>query len=336
MRQSNSLNAIRIMFVVITIYAGITLAMGQSFSKAWIGAAGGLVFGLAVLLLDIALRNFTIRGFSTGTVGLLIGIICAWLITQIGIFKAGWMQQFELLTEIFNFAMYLGFGFIGIMLALRSKREEFSLLIPYVRFRQDSLQDLPTLLDSNVIIEGRVPGVCGTGFLSGTLVIPHFVLDELQALADSSNETKRRRGKRGLEFLHKMQSSLDFEVTINEEDFPEESTVDGKLTALGKRLGARILTNDANLAKVARLQGVSVLNLNELSKALRSSLTTGDELELDLVKEGKDDQQAIGYLPDGTMIVVNNGKAKIGTVQPVVIVSSVQTNAGRLIFADLK
>ncbi len=335
MRQSISLNAIRVLFVVITIYVGITLAMGKSLDSAWIGALGGLVFGVLIVLLDIALRDFSIRGFSTGTIGLLIGLLCAWLIKQIGLFEAGWMKS-DLLTEVFDFATYLGFGFIGVMLALRSKREEFSLLIPYVRFRQDSLQDLPTLLDSNVIIDGRIPGLCSTGFLGGTLVVPRFVLNELQTLADSANETKRARGKRGLESLNKMQSSGKFEVTIYEEDFPDEAQVDGKLTALGKMLGARILTNDANLAKVARLQGVSVLNLNELSAALRSSVSAGDEMELELVKEGRDAGQAVGYLPDGTMIVVNNGKSKIGTVQSVVIASFVQTSAGRLIFADLK
>ena len=336
MRHSISLNVIRVLFVVITIYVGITLAMGESLDKAWIGGFCGLVFGVLIVLLDVALRNLSIRGFSTGTVGLLIGFLCAWLVTRMGITEAGWMQQFDFFTEIFNFAIFLAFGFIGVMLALRSKREEFSLLIPYVRFRQDSLQELPALLDSNVIIDGRIPAICATGFLGGVLVVPRFVLDELQTLADSPSEPKRLRGKRGLEALNQMQSSNQFEVVINEEDFPMEKTVDGKLTTLGKQLGARILTNDANLAKVARLQGVSVLNLNELSNALRSAVSTGDVLDLELVKEGKDDQQAVGYLPDGTMIVVNDGKKKLGSVQKVVIVSSVQTSAGRLIFAELK
>ena len=245
------------------------------------------------------------------------------------------MEQFDLLAEVFNLAIYLAFGFIGMMLALRSKREEFSLLIPYVRFRQDSLQDLPTLLDSNVIIDGRIPSVCATGFLGGSLVVPRFVLDELQTLADSSDETKRVRGKRGLESLKQMQDSGEFEVIIHEEDVAGENTVDSKLSALGKRLGARILTNDSNLSKVARLQGVSVLNLNELAKSLRPNVTPGDELDLELVKEGKDNHQAVGYLADGTMIVVNQAKEKIGTTQPIVIASSVQTSGGRLIFAEL-
>ena len=336
MRQSISHNAIRVLFVVITIYVGITLAMGESLGNAWVWALGGLAFGLLIVLLDVSLRNFSIRGFSTGTIGLFIGMLCAWLISRIGFFESGWMNQFELVREVFNFAIYLGFGFIGMMLALRSKREEFSLLIPYVRFRQDSLQELPTLLDSNIIIDGRIHGICNTGFLGGAFVVPQFVLEELQSMADSSNGSKRNRGKRGLEFLDKMQTSKNYEVIINEERFPGESSVDGKLTALGKRLGARILTNDANLAKVARLQGVSVLNLNELSKALRLSLNTGDEMELELVKEGKDSDQAVGFLADGTMIVVNKAKPKIGTTQPIIIASSVQTSAGRLIFADLK
>ncbi len=336
MQKSISLNVIRAFFVVVTIYVGIIVAMGDDIDSGWIGALAGLAFGLIVILIDIALRNFSIRGFSTATVGLLIGFLCAWLVTRIGFLQAGWMQQFELANEAFNMAIYLAFGFIGVMLALRSKREEFSLLIPYVRFRQDSLQELPTLIDSNIIIEGRLPGIISTGFLGGSLVVPRFVLDELQTLADSSDESKRSKGKRGLESLKKMQESDSFDIIITEEDIPDETTVDGKLTELSKRIGARILTNDANLAEVARLQGVTVLNLNELAKSLRSRVSPGDEIELDLVKEGKDKNQAVGFLSDGTMIVVNEGREKIGTTQNVVIASSMQTSAGRLIFADLR
>ena len=309
--------------------------MGKSNDFWWFGSICGLGFASCIIILDIGLRYFSIRTFSHGTFGLLIGLLCAWLVTRIGIAEAGWVQDFPLAGNIFNLAAYLGFGFIGVMLALRSKREEFSLLIPYVRFRQDALQDLPTMLDTNVIIDGRVPGICGTGFLGGTLVVPRFVLDDLQKMADSADELKRARGKRGLDSLNRMQSTDKLEVIIHDETFDPGLSSDGKMVELADLLGARILTNDSSLGKVARLKGIVVLNLNELAMAIRPIVSPGDELELELVKEGKDDHQAVGYLPDGTMIVVNRGKPHIGTTQQVVVAGAVQTSAGRLIFAEL-
>lgn len=336
MQQSVSLNVIRTFFVVISTAIGVSIAMGESLNLGWLGALCGLFFGLFVVLVDISLRNFSIRGFSTGTFGLLIGLLCAWLVTRIGFFQSGWVVQFPLAAEIFNLAVYLGFGFVGMMLAIRSKREEFSLLIPYVRFRQDSLQELPILLDSNVIIDGRVPGLCSTGFLGGSLIVPRFVLNELQTLADSSDDLKRSRGKRGLECLKRMQANERLVVEIHEDDTSSDELVDARLIELGARMGARILTNDANLAKVARLKDVSVLSINELAMAVKPTVAPGDELDLELVKEGKDDHQAVGYLPDGTMIVVNQGITHIGSTRSVVVAGAVQTSAGRLIFAELK
>ncbi len=336
MHQSVSLNVIRTFFVVVATAIGVSISMGESLNLGWLGALCGLGFGLFVVIVDLSLRNFSIRGFSTGTFGLLIGLLCAWLVTRIGFFQSGWIVQFPLAAEIFNLAVYLGFGFIGMMLAIRSKREEFSLLIPYVRFRQDSLQELPILLDSNVIIDGRVPGLCSTGFLGGSLIVPRFVLDELQALGDSSDELKRSRGKRGLECLKRMQANDRLSVEIHEDESSNGDSVDARLIELGSRMGARILTNDANLAKVARLKDVSVLSVNELAMAVKPTVAPGDELDLELVKEGKDEHQAVGYLPDGTMIVVNQGITHLGSTRSVVVAGAVQTSAGRLIFAELK
>ena len=338
MMKTGSQKLIRLLFLVITVLVGVSVALGVKLTlpTALIGGILGAAFGGIVFLVELSLRNVTIKGFSFGTIGLLIGLLCAWLVTRIQFFDSGWLQQFEEAGQIFNLAVFLAFGFIGMMLALRSKREEFSLLIPYVRFRQDSLHEVPILLDSNIIIDGRVAQLCETGFIGGTLIVPQFVLDELQLLADSPNETKRGPGKKGLENLKKMQADEKIEITVYDDDDVTESTVDGRLVELGQRLNARILTNDANLAKVCRLKGVTVLNLNELAVALKPNLENGDELELQLVKEGKDHHQAVGFLGDGTMIVVNHGVDLIGSKQKVVVSSSVQTNSGRLIFADLK
>jgi len=205
-----------------------------------------------------------------------------------------------------------------------------------VRFRRDAIQGQPLLVDTNIIIDGRIPRVCETGFLGGQLIIPRFVVDEMHVLADSNDAIKRERGQRGLECLNQMQQAPGITITIHDEVFPAEKHVDTKLIQLSKQLGARLLTNDANLGKVARLRGVDVLNLNELVKALRPVVIPGDELELNLIKEGKDSHQAVGYLSDGTMIVVNQSADRIGQTVDVVVSSALQTSAGRLIFAELK
>ncbi len=338
MKDAGSQKLIRILFLIISMMMGVSVALGVDFGlkMAVVGGFLGAVFAAIIFLIELTLRDVTIKGFSFGTVGLLIGLLCAWLVTRIEFFNSGWLQQFEAVGQIFNLAIYLGLGFIGMMLALRSKREEFSLLIPYVRFRQDSLQEVPILLDSNIIIDGRVDRLCETGFIGGTLIVPQFVLDELQLLADSSNEAKRITGKRGLEHLKDWQTRKEIDVSIYDVAHSAELTVDAKLIELGRKLNARILTNDANLAKVARLKGVTVINLNELATALKTHLETGDEIEIHLTKEGKENHQAVGYLHDGTMIVINHAVSLIGSRQKVVVASAMQTNSGRLIFADLK
>ncbi|MEO0413821.1 MAG: twitching motility protein PilT [Verrucomicrobiota bacterium] len=331
MRGSHSLRLIRTIFVVICCVIGLFVGLAQDTTQPWLGVVVGLAFGSFILLIDLSLRDFSIRGFSTGTFGLLIGLLCAWLITRIDFFGG----MFEFATHIFHLMAFIGLGFIGMMLALRSKREEFSLLIPYVRFRQDSLQEIPLLLDSNVIIDGRIMPLCDTGFVGGAMIVPRFVLDELQLLADSPDDVKRQSGKRGLDNLKEMQEHTDFDISIYEDDVADEKTVDGKLVGLGTLLGARVLTNDSNLSKIARLKGVSVLNLNELSQAVKPKILPGEKINLELVKEGKDEHQAVGYLADGTMIVVNQGRHYVGSTRSVEITKSVQTSGGRLIFAEL-
>jgi uncharacterized protein YacL len=233
--------------------------------------------------------------------------------------------------------VYASFAYLGMMLAMRSNRDEFSLIIPYVKFTRETTQHEPLVVDTNVIIDGRIADLCATGFLSRALIVPRFVLGELQTLADSRDPIKRERGRRGLEILNQLQRSRDVELTIHESTSEEaEGAVDTRLVRAAKVLQARLLTNDNALCQVARLQQVPALNLNDLSRALRPVVIVGDEIELSLVKEGREQHQAIGYLPDGTMIVVNHARPHLGTTKPVVVASALQTTAGRLIFAELK
>jgi uncharacterized protein YacL len=223
------------------------------------------------------------------------------------------------------------------MLAMRSSRDEFSLIIPYVRFAREATQHEPLVVDSNVIIDGRIADLCATGFLSRALIVPRFILDELQTLADSHEPTKRERGRRGLEILNQLQRSREMELTIHETAAEDvDFGTDARLVRIAKVLKARLLTNDHALAQVARLQQVPVLNLADLARALRPTVFAGDEINLHLVKEGREPHQAVGYLPDGTMIVVNHARAHVGKTRTVVVSSALQTAAGRLIFAELK
>lgn len=336
MRASTTLNVARLFFLLLSAFIGATVAMGEAAEKWWIGSLLGFLFAALVIALDSSLRNLSLRTFSHAIFGLLIGLLGSWLVTRIVFLQGRWVEQFELAGSIFSLGAYLGFGFIGVMLALRSKGEEFSLLIPYVRFRQDALHELPTLLDTSVIIDGRVPGIRAAGFLGGTLTVPRFVLDELQRLAESSDELERSRGARGLACLDGLRNTEGLDLSIRDEPLPTDSGLEGRMVAMAEQMNARILTNDSQLTTVAALKGVSVLHLSQLALALRPFLSPGDEVELELVKQGKDEHQAVGYLPDGTMIVVNHARDHIGKIKPIIISGAVQTSAGRLIFAELK
>lgn len=334
MNTGTVLNIVRLLFLIFSGLVGASLAIGHNPDNWWMGSLLGAGFAALIILLDTLLRGLTIRSFSHGTIGLLVGMLCAWLVTRIGLFQSGFFEL-EMAGTIFNLCVFLAFGFIGVMLALRSKREEFSLLIPYVRFRQESYQDIPTLVDKNIIIDGRLPGICAAGFLGGSFIVPRFVFDALQEMTDSRDKVEQDRGRRGLDALDRMQKADDMDVTIFEEPFESHLSDDARMVEIADILGGRILTNDTDLAKLASVRGIAILNLDDLALAMRPVVAPGDELRLELVKEGKDDHQAVGFLPDGTMIVVNQGKPHIGKTRHVVIGSAVQTTAGRLIFAEL-
>lgn len=216
--------------------------------------------------------------------------------------------------------------------------EEFGFLNQLVPGKSESMEGgiYYKILDTSVIIDGRISDICDTGFLEGVLVVPNFVLNELQMIADSADSIKRNRGRRGLDILNKMQKDQGIKVKISDMDFPEIPEVDAKLVKLAKVMKAKVVTNDFNLNKVAEFHGVPVLNINQLSNALKPIVLPGEDMKISLVKEGKDASQAIGYLDDGTMVVVENGRKKMNHDVEVVVTSVLQTTAGRMIFGRLK
>jgi len=329
------MHVIRLGFVLISMSLGASISAGYGHVWATGSLLGALIAALFVGI-EIGLRDLSFRRFSHATVGLLVGLTGAWLISSIGFFRTKGLEEYQEARSTFELIIYLGLGFLGMMLALRANREEFSLLIPYVRFRQEGIRDQPLVIGADLIIDGRLPKLCGSGFLGGTFHVPREVIEELQEHLESGNEVRAERGRRGLDCLEQLRQSHRIEVVVQEPIGPAEQTAEMKLITLARGLGARLLTTDANLQRTARLQGIIALNLEELASALRPILKAGDEINVALVKEGKDAEQAIGFLPDGTMIVVNDARKKIGTSQDLVVVGFTKTSAGRLVFAEIK
>src|SRR3954453_6397238 len=326
-----TVNLLRVLFV--TFCATIGASISSEFQGTlWSGLLSGLILGLVVVLSDRLLKGFSLRAFSSATFGLLLGLIFGNLLLASDVLH----YQSETTQWMARLMVYSGFGYLGMMLAMRSNRDEFSLIIPYVRFTRQSTEREPVLVDTNVIIDGRIADLCAPGFLSQSLIVPRFVLGELQLLADSRDPIKRERGRRGLEILNQLQQSPTIELTIHESTDDVDASVDSRLVRTAKVLRARLLTNDNALCQVARLQQVPALNLNDLARALRPIVLAGDEIDLHLVKEGRDPHQAVGYLPDGTMIVINHARSLIGKTVKIVVSSTLQTAGGRLIFGELK
>jgi uncharacterized protein YacL len=326
-----TVNLLRALFITFCIAIG-GIATGEIQGQVIPGMLIGAVFALAIVLVDRLLKGFSLRAFSSATFGLLLGLLFANLLMGSEVLR----YQTETTQWAARLVVYCTFGYLGMMLAMRSSRDEFSLIIPYVRFARETTQHEPLIVDTNVIIDGRIADLCATGFLSRSLIVPRFVLDELQTLADSRDPLKRERGRRGLEILNQLQGSRECELTIHDTTGDADLATDARLVRTAKLLQARLLTNDTALGQVARLQQVQTLNLSDLARALRPTVAAGDELELSLVKEGRESHQAVGYLPDGTMIVVNHARPQLGKVATVVVSSALQTGAGRLIFAELK
>lgn len=273
-----------------------------------------------------------------GSIGLIVGLFIAYLISNLLL-----TIQIPYVGQIISIIIYLLFGYFGVTIPTK-KREDFSALFTsskrsIVKDKNTNIETIgskPKILDTSVIIDGRIADICRTGFIEGPLVIPEFVLEELRHIADSSDSLKRNRGRRGLDILNLIQKEIDIAVIIYEKDFEDISEVDSKLLKLGQFLNGKVVTNDYNLNKVAEFHGVDVLNINELANAVKPIVLPGEVMIVQVVKDGKESGQGVAYLDDGTMIVVDNGRKYIGETIGVVVTSVLQTAAGRMIFAKPK
>ncbi|MDH5681942.1 MAG: PIN domain-containing protein [Spirochaetota bacterium] len=289
-----------------------------------------VILGALVIGLEITAHQANGRKIYFATIGIILGWIVGWFLGEV------FVKIIPGITNDYSIVLELLLAYVGFTLGWL-KEEDFK--VSYSASTQNVKEGATSkikILDTSVVIDGRIADIAETGFLEGVLVVPKFVLNELHQVADSSDPLKRSRGRRGLDILNNMKASKTTVIKITEEDFPETPEVDSKLLKLAIQYGnAVIVTNDFNLNKVAEFQGVSILNINELANAVKPVLLPNEEIRITVIKEGKDQNQGIAYLDDGTMIVIDNGKHYIGREINVVVTSILQTPAGRMIFTQI-
>lgn len=307
------------------IFALFSAIIGYIIGGGYIEAGIGFGAAWTLILLDISVRRDWVRDLFLGSIGMGLGLACAALIMYF--VKSAHPGAINPYIAI-PISVILGYS--GAMTLYRYKG--------LLRFastsarKAESSQSSYKILDTSVIIDGRIADICKTQFVEGTLIVPRFVLRELQHIADSLDVLRRNKGRRGLDKLRELQENPDVDVQILDEDYPEIKEVDAKLVQLAKDLKAKIITNDFNLNKVAELQGVTVLNINDLANALKPIVLPGETMTVKVIKEGKEFNQGVAYLDDGTMVVVENGRKYVGQTVQVEVTTTLQTAAGRMIF----
>ncbi|MBI5560496.1 MAG: TRAM domain-containing protein [Deltaproteobacteria bacterium] len=315
--------------------------LGHIVGNEWIaytGVVSGTFIALAALKFKERVNRTPLRIVLGGAIGLITGLIVANLLTYPLVLKFFNNPYFEFSAYIFTNCVL---GYIGLSVGMK-KGDEFKWKLDgLLGHTEEKSAEAPPratslLLDTSVIIDGRIADICKSGFVDGTLIVPQFVLSELQYIADSPDPLKKARGARGLDTLERLQKETSAEVVISREDFPSVRQVDMKLVEFAKKYNAKILTNDVNLNKIAKLHGTAVLNINTLATALKPAILPSEEMRILIVKEGKENGQGVGYLDDGTMVVVDNGINYVGKTIDVSVTSILQTTNGRLIFSRVK
>ena len=297
-----------------------------------LGLLGGLLLAALTLLIEKVLKKIPLKNLLGSFIGLILGIMVANLLSNV--FLSNLYDYQQIILPLLGVLYGVG-GYMGLRIGFK-KGEEIHLLGWKLFSKNVPPSENVKILDTSVIIDGRIADITETGFIEGSLMIPQFVLNELQHIADSSDSIKRTRGKRGLEVLHHIQKQATVDVRIVDRDFPAVKEVDSKLIELAKEVRGKIITNDSNLNKVAELQGIQVLNINELANSIKPVVLPGEEINVKILKEGKEMGQGVAYLDDGTMIVVDNGRRQMGKTIDVIVTSVLQTPAGRMIFARPK
>jgi len=313
-----------------------------------IGAQGGLnrlqamllCIGVAliVLAIDIFFHRKSLSSISAVCFGLVVGFVASLLFIQalrvvadtLGLIPDDLKRAKEAFQPI-ALVVTVVFCYLAVSLILQTK-DDFRFVIPYLEFRKETRGGRPLILDTSVIIDGRIADVAAAGIIDNVLIVPRFVLAELQSIADSSDKLKRNRGRRGLDVLKKLQNNDALDVEIHEGTFPDVEEVDNKLLLLSRKLEGRIMTNDYNLNKIAQLHSVDVVNINDLANAMKPVVLPGEQMGVRIVKPGEEPGQGVGYLDDGTMVVVEQGRDRIGDDIELTVTSVLQTSAGRMIF----
>jgi uncharacterized protein YacL len=326
---------LRVLLLAATGASGYLLAEQLApFPKAGLAGMGaGLALGLLVILIERGIRRVPFKVTIGGAIGFILGLMLANVL--INSFFSGILEGLDIQFSGY-FLVNSVLGYLGLLLGLKKGKEFDTSRLPWVFKRAGPGSDGHKVLDTSVIIDGRIADICDTGFVEGTFIIPQFILQELQHIADSSDPLKRGRGRRGLDVLNRIQKQSSLEVKIVDQDYPKIQEVDAKLIALAKDTHAKIVTNDFNLNKVAELQGVPVLNINQLFNALKPVVLPGEVMNVKILKEGKEPGQGVAYLDDGTMVIVDNARRYMGKSVDVTVTSVLQTTAGRMIFTILK
>ena len=311
---------------------GVSYALGPFGLRGWQAAGVGFLMGLAVLLTELRLRRATLGGLLGGAFGAVLGVFAALLVTLV----ISRTDEHEPTKSFLEFAALFAFGYLGLVLGSRRGGELHVDAMDGIFNKESSRAESVKLLDTSVLIDGRIADICDAQFLEGVLGVPQFVLHELQTVADSADPLKRQRGRRGLEVLQRIQKMPQVKVRILEQDFPQAGDVDHKLVELARRTGAKIITNDFNLNKVATVQGLSVLNVNQLAHVLKPVVLPGEPMQVLILREGKEANQGVAYLDDGTMVVVDGARRMINKSVDVIVTSVHQTTAGKMIFGRLE
>lgn len=300
------------------------------FPASLLGLVAGIIIALSVIQIEQAIRKVSIRVIFGGVAGMFIGLLIAFLFAYGLSFVTNISEKRQIVPWIYALVT-VTMGYLGLVLG-SNKIEELHVFGLHAPKEPVDCR----ILDTSVIIDGRIADICDTGFIDGNFIVPRFVLDELQYIADSSDSLKRSRGRRGLDILNRMQRVSGISIEVLDQDFPRIKGVDAKLVALAREKKGKIITNDFNLNKVAELQGIKILNVNELANAVKPIVLPGESMTVKIIREGKEPGQGVAYLDDGTMIVVDNAQRYQGQLVDVQVTSVLQTTAGRMIFSEMK